>query len=303
MHQSFYWIFVFVNLPSLCSPHILTCSLPVSGGVTTAHQVPAVSQSAYSPPTPETPDSILSTPPQTLLSKSLPPSLQTEQSLPSITGLPPTQPTTKVIVLLYILYLWSQNMTILNRVDEGHRPNTLLWLTLSIIFSSTTEKRCEEESRHHHPNHCCHAHHEHHGRQRHQPGDGRRAWLPAHTHFSGGGPQLQHGDEPRPQPGHGHGDEHGYEYGYGLWNGHDGYQSSRGEQERSEWTTHQAPQEGFTRFHGATTSAPQQAKPPAALLQWGPEGAAVKEARSVRLAVLQACWCLNTWSSWLPWHH
>lgn len=63
----------------------------VSGGVTTAHQVPAVSQSVYSPPTPETPDHILSTPPQTLLTKSL----LSEQSIPSITGLPPTQPTTK----------------------------------------------------------------------------------------------------------------------------------------------------------------------------------------------------------------
>lgn len=71
-------------------------SLPVSGGVTTAHQVPAVSQSAYSPPTPETPDSILSTPPQTLLTKSMPPSLPPEQSIPTITGLPPTQPTAKV---------------------------------------------------------------------------------------------------------------------------------------------------------------------------------------------------------------
>uniref|UniRef100_A0A3B4A9X7 Bromodomain-containing protein 2 n=1 Tax=Periophthalmus magnuspinnatus TaxID=409849 RepID=A0A3B4A9X7_9GOBI len=63
----------------------------LSGGITTAHQVPAVSQSAYSPPTPDTPDSVLSTPPQTLLTKLLPP----EQSAPTITGLPPTQPTAK----------------------------------------------------------------------------------------------------------------------------------------------------------------------------------------------------------------
>uniref|UniRef100_A0A3Q4IB24 Bromodomain-containing protein 2 n=1 Tax=Neolamprologus brichardi TaxID=32507 RepID=A0A3Q4IB24_NEOBR len=67
----------------------------VSGGVTTAHQVPAVSQSAYSPPTPETPDSILSTPPQTILSKSMPHTFQTEQTMPTITGLLPTQPTAK----------------------------------------------------------------------------------------------------------------------------------------------------------------------------------------------------------------
>ncbi|XP_041759105.1 bromodomain-containing protein 2 isoform X7 [Coregonus clupeaformis] len=64
----------------------------VPGGVTTAHQVPAVSQSAYSPPTPDTPESLLSTPPQTLLAKSLPPTLH---STPAMLGLPPTQPTAK----------------------------------------------------------------------------------------------------------------------------------------------------------------------------------------------------------------
>uniref|UniRef100_A0A8C6UCT1 Bromodomain containing 2a n=1 Tax=Neogobius melanostomus TaxID=47308 RepID=A0A8C6UCT1_9GOBI len=63
----------------------------LSGGITTAHQVPAVSQSAYSPPTPETPDSVLSTPPQTLLHKTL----SLEHSAPAITGLPHTQPTSK----------------------------------------------------------------------------------------------------------------------------------------------------------------------------------------------------------------
>ncbi|XP_024152915.1 bromodomain-containing protein 2a isoform X1 [Oryzias melastigma] len=67
----------------------------VLGGVTTAHQVPAVSQSVYSPPTPETPDSILSTPPQTILTKCSTPTLQPEQTIPAITGLPPTQPTAK----------------------------------------------------------------------------------------------------------------------------------------------------------------------------------------------------------------
>ncbi|TNM93171.1 hypothetical protein fugu_018573 [Takifugu bimaculatus] len=54
----------------------------VSGGVTTAHQVPAVSQSVYSPPTPDTPDSILPTPPQTHLLKSLPHSFSTAQTAP-----------------------------------------------------------------------------------------------------------------------------------------------------------------------------------------------------------------------------
>uniref|UniRef100_A0A3P9JQG6 Bromodomain-containing protein 2 n=1 Tax=Oryzias latipes TaxID=8090 RepID=A0A3P9JQG6_ORYLA len=67
----------------------------VSGGVTTAHQVPAVSQSVYSPPTPETPDSILSTPPQTILTKCSSITLQPEQTIPAITGPPPTQPTAK----------------------------------------------------------------------------------------------------------------------------------------------------------------------------------------------------------------
>ncbi|XP_028819648.1 bromodomain-containing protein 2a isoform X2 [Denticeps clupeoides] len=66
----------------------------ISGGMTTAHQVAAVSslsQSAYSPPTPETPDSLLSISPQTMLAKSLPP---TPHSTPALLGLP-TQPTAK----------------------------------------------------------------------------------------------------------------------------------------------------------------------------------------------------------------
>lgn len=86
--------FIFMHSLSMNGSFLFSSS--VSGGVTTAHQVPAVSQSAYSPPTPETPDSILSTPPQTIVTKSLPPTLQTEQSIPSITSLPPTQPTAKV---------------------------------------------------------------------------------------------------------------------------------------------------------------------------------------------------------------
>ncbi|NP_001103994.1 bromodomain-containing protein 2b [Danio rerio] len=58
------------------------------GSVTSAHQVPAVSHSAYSPSSPETPDSQFSTPPQTLLSSSGPP--------PSLITPPHTQPTAKV---------------------------------------------------------------------------------------------------------------------------------------------------------------------------------------------------------------
>lgn len=88
---------IFLSLPIF--PRVSSSlPLPVSGGVTTAHQVPAVSQSAYSPPTPETPDSLLSTPPQTILTKSLPPTLPTAQSTPAVMGLPPTQPTAKVNV-------------------------------------------------------------------------------------------------------------------------------------------------------------------------------------------------------------
>ncbi|XP_072531585.1 bromodomain-containing protein 2a isoform X2 [Salminus brasiliensis] len=65
------------------------------GGITTAHQVPAVSsvsQPPYSPPTPRVPDSFLSTPPQMFLVKSLSPNAH---SAPALLGLPPTQPTTK----------------------------------------------------------------------------------------------------------------------------------------------------------------------------------------------------------------
>ncbi|KTF75806.1 hypothetical protein cypCar_00041377 [Cyprinus carpio] len=58
------------------------------GSVTSAHQVPAVSQSAYSPSSPDTPDSQFSIPPQTLLSNSGPP--------PPLMTPPPTQPTAKV---------------------------------------------------------------------------------------------------------------------------------------------------------------------------------------------------------------
>uniref|UniRef100_A0A3B3Q750 Bromodomain-containing protein 2 n=1 Tax=Paramormyrops kingsleyae TaxID=1676925 RepID=A0A3B3Q750_9TELE len=65
-------------------PAKATKGLP--GGVTTAHQVPAVSsvsQSVYSPPTPETPDLLLPTTPQTMLAHK------------GLLGLPPTQPTAK----------------------------------------------------------------------------------------------------------------------------------------------------------------------------------------------------------------
>uniref|UniRef100_A0AAQ4NWQ5 Bromodomain-containing protein 2 n=1 Tax=Gasterosteus aculeatus aculeatus TaxID=481459 RepID=A0AAQ4NWQ5_GASAC len=53
-----------------------------------AQQVPAVSQSAYSPSSSDTGESMLASSPQTVLTKSLPPA--------NIMGLPPTQPTTKV---------------------------------------------------------------------------------------------------------------------------------------------------------------------------------------------------------------
>lgn len=53
-----------------------------------AQQVPAVSQSAYSPSSSDTGDSMLANSPQTVLTKSVPPA--------NIMGLPPTQPTTKV---------------------------------------------------------------------------------------------------------------------------------------------------------------------------------------------------------------
>ncbi|XP_051519644.1 bromodomain-containing protein 2-like isoform X2 [Myxocyprinus asiaticus] len=64
------------------------------GGMT-AHQVPAISslsQSIYSPPTPDTPDSLLSTPPLTILAKSMP---TTPHGNPALLGLLPTQPTAK----------------------------------------------------------------------------------------------------------------------------------------------------------------------------------------------------------------
>lgn len=65
----------------------------MTGGVTTAHQVPAVSQSAYSPPTPETPDALLAATPQIVLTKTLG-HLQTGPAL--LGPPPPTQPTAKV---------------------------------------------------------------------------------------------------------------------------------------------------------------------------------------------------------------
>ena len=50
--------------------------------------MPAVSQSAYSPSSSDTADSMLSNSPQTVLTKSLPPA--------SMLGMPHTQPTAKV---------------------------------------------------------------------------------------------------------------------------------------------------------------------------------------------------------------
>lgn len=96
---------IFFPLDLLVSILPFPSSSLVSGGVTTAHQVPAVSQSVYSPPTPETPDSLLSTPPQTHLMKSLPHSFSTAPTTPTITGLPPTQPTAKVIIDLFFKFI------------------------------------------------------------------------------------------------------------------------------------------------------------------------------------------------------
>ncbi|XP_051991619.1 bromodomain-containing protein 2a [Xyrauchen texanus] len=65
------------------------------GGMTTAHQVSAISslsQSIYLPPTPDTPDYLLSTPPQTILAKSVP---TTPHGTPALLGLLTTQPTAK----------------------------------------------------------------------------------------------------------------------------------------------------------------------------------------------------------------
>lgn len=59
--------------------------------------MPAVSQSAYSPSSSDTGESMLANSPQTVLTKSLPPA--------NIMGLPPTQPTTKVYTKNIILIM------------------------------------------------------------------------------------------------------------------------------------------------------------------------------------------------------
>lgn len=107
----------------------------VSGGVTTAHQVPAVSQSVYSPPTPETPDSLLSTPPQTHLMKSLPHSFSTAQTTPTITGLPPTQPTAKVISDLFL------NLDLTSQSANSYFLNKEPWPKLFILFFFSFRKK------------------------------------------------------------------------------------------------------------------------------------------------------------------
>lgn len=70
----------------------------------TAHQVPAVSQSAYSPSSPETPDSRFSTPPQTLLNNTGPP--------PPLMTPPPTQPTAKVHTHTHLIARVSHGLTL-----------------------------------------------------------------------------------------------------------------------------------------------------------------------------------------------
>lgn len=68
------------------------------GGLGAAQQVPAVSQSAYSPSSPDTPDSMFSGSPHMMLSKPGPPPspLPLPPPPPPLMTLPPTQPTAKV---------------------------------------------------------------------------------------------------------------------------------------------------------------------------------------------------------------
>lgn len=130
-HTTIY-IYIYIYLLTLSPFSFITPPVTVSGGVTTAHQVPAVSQSVYSPPTPETPDSILSTPPQTHLTKSLPPSFATEQSMPTITGLPPTQPTAKVTLDATLL---------LTQIDDDRCLSALLRLPLTSLCFLHPQKK------------------------------------------------------------------------------------------------------------------------------------------------------------------
>lgn len=89
---SLYWLnlinyeIFFAVGQNLFSPNVLYDS--ASCAASRAQQVPAVSQSAYSPSSSDTGDSMLANSPQTVLTKSLLPA--------NIMGLPPTQPTTKV---------------------------------------------------------------------------------------------------------------------------------------------------------------------------------------------------------------
>ncbi|CAF89147.1 unnamed protein product, partial [Tetraodon nigroviridis] len=158
----------------------------VSGGVTTAHQVPAVSQSVYGPPAPETPDSLLSTPPQTHLMKSLPHSFSAAPTTPTMTGLPPTQPTAKVtsslLLSLFNSHQFRNNLNFYQKsVAQTYFPS---FPFTPFSFFSTPEKRGEEESRHYHSDDGGHAHHEHHGRHMWH---GRGPRLPAHPHLFGAG--------------------------------------------------------------------------------------------------------------------
>lgn len=77
-----------------------------------AQQVPAVSQSAYSPSSSDTGDSMLANSPQTVLTKSLPPA--------NIMGLPPTQPTTKVCKT----ECWLEKFAYLDFSMQNHCWNT-----------------------------------------------------------------------------------------------------------------------------------------------------------------------------------
>lgn len=131
------------------------------GGVTTAHQVPAISSvsQSYSPPTPDTPDSVLSTPPQMLITKTL----ARQHSTPALLGLPPTQPTAKVRTKSNI-YIYKNASEYIVKMQF----NTFAYHH----FSLSIEKGCQTQGRHHHPHH--HRHAPHHGCGWHGSRHGRR---------------------------------------------------------------------------------------------------------------------------------
>lgn len=97
-HAGCGWKIMFTPLGSFIC---LALSLS-GGGLSVAHQVPAVSQSAYSPSSPDTPDSRFSGSPHMMLSKPGPPPPPPPPPPPLMT-LPPTQPTAKVLTYTYFI--------------------------------------------------------------------------------------------------------------------------------------------------------------------------------------------------------